>query len=288
MGCSTIRSFYSIINRRCKARPNTASFISIPSIICLVVSCNSSSQPIISMTPISAFVIVVSPLSSSPLQTPFVQLCHYKQLHTPPAYPMLLRHWPRANMRDAAELEKTVLSSVATLQEKLGTDQIHKYRTVLPDLFSEAKATVSSLEQSPGGFGSARLRHQLVGTWRLVLTDSTAVEKNAGSITGLGSLPSTRCKWVEVVLKSDGGARTVEGIEVLGGLIKGENTLVGKWKVGGKGGRMLEVTYASAILMGKTTVRADSKAVLETTYCSERLRVGRSGGGDVYVFVRQL
>lgn len=119
------------------------------------------------------------------------------------------------------------------------------------------------------------------------MTDSDAVEKNGGSITGLGNLPGARCTWVEVVLEADGKARTVEGIEVFGGVMQGKNELVGRWQVGGKGGRVLEVTYASAILMGKTKVRADSKAVLETTYCGDRLRVGRSGHGDVYVFVRK-
>lgn len=240
------------------------------------------------MTPTPAFMTVVSPLSISFSQTPSVQPRYHKRtFRTPTAHPTFLRQRPRASTRDKVGLEKSALSSIATLQEKLGADQVHKYRTVLPDLFSEAKAAVCNLERSSSGFGSTRIGKQLVGTWRLVLTDSIAVEKNAGSITGLGSLPGARCKWVDVVLKSDGGAQTVEGIEVLRGLIKGENTLVGKWKLGGKGGRMLEVTYANAILMGKTTVRADSKAVLETTYCSERMRVGRSGRGDVYVFVRQ-
>lgn len=216
-----------------------------------------------------------------------MQLCHHKQLRAPSTRHTLLRQDPRASTRDAVQLEESALSCINTLQEQVGADRIHKYRTARPDLFLNAKTVVSNLERSSGGFGSSRLRKQLLGKWRLVLTDSTAVEKNEGSITGLGSLPGARCKWVEVVLKSDGGAQTVEGIEVFGGLLKGENTLVGKWEVGGKGGRTLEVTYASAILMGRTTVRADSKAVLETTYCSERMRVGRSGKGDFYVFVRQ-
>lgn len=139
----------------------------------------------------------------------------------------------------------------------------------------------------PGfGVSAGRLKTLLPGKWTLVLTDSVAVEKNAGSITGLGSLPGARCKRVDVVLDSDGKARTVEAIKVFGGLMDGENALIGKWRLSGKSGRTLEVTYASALLMGKATVRADSKAVLETTYCSNRLRIGRSKGGEFYLFLR--
>lgn len=91
---------------------------------------------------------------------------------------------------------------------------------------------------------------------------------------------------VEVELSPNGKARTVETMKVFGGLLDGQNALIGNWRIVGKAGRTLEVTYASALLMGKATVRADSKAVLQTTYCSDRIRVGRSKGGEFYLFLR--
>lgn len=201
----------------------------------------------------------------------------------------LLQRTITSKVQTATELEEIFLDSLRELEQSAGDVSLHRYRKLQPDKFEKAAAAVRALEQSNGGFGASKgkLQTLLPGNWKLLLTDSVAVEKNAGSITGLGSLPGAKCKSVVVELNRDGKARTVEGIEVFLGLMKGENALIGKWRLAGKTGRTLEVTYASALLMGKTTVRADSKAVLETTYCSERLRVGKSEGGDFYVFVRE-
>ncbi|CAN8067218.1 unnamed protein product [Agarophyton chilense] len=155
-----------------------------------------------------------------------------------------------------------------------------------PDLFHDAEQLVSELEKTVGGFSvnNYKLKSLLPGKWRLILTNSKAVEKNAGSITGLGSLPGARCISVAVILNKDGSARTVEEIKVFGGLMNGENSLEGKWRITGKG--MLEVTYARAVLLGRTKLRADSKAVLRTSYCSRKIRLGRSASDEFYVFVR--
>ena len=116
------------------------------------------------------------------------------------------------------------------------------------------------------------------------MTDSEAVVKNAGSITGLGNLPFAQCLCVNVVLEKDGRAKTVEKVKVMGGVSEGENVLTGKWTVDRD---VLNVTYANAVLMGRMTLRADSKAVLKTTYCSDSIRVGRSQSGDVYAFIKE-
>lgn len=202
-------------------------------------------------------------------------------------YGVHIRRTISAGASASSLLESEVLTSLKPLQDSVGQSNVHKYKRSKPESFEAAKSVVSQLERSAGGFGASRLRKILVGTWRLIMTDSVAVEKNGGSITGLGSLPGARCTWVEVVLGSDGKAKTVEGIEVFGGMMSGENQLVGRWELGGKGGRTLEVTYAKAILMGRSTIRADSKAVLETTYCGEKIRVARNSTGEVYVFERK-
>lgn len=193
-----------------------------------------------------------------------------------------------ARANSSVEMEKQLLDSISALEDsqKKGEVQIHLLRRRNPHLFEVAAHQVSNLERTVGGFGSNnnKLTGLLQGKWKLVLTDSLAVEKNAGSITGLGSLPGAQCLGVSVVLSKDGSARTVETIKVFGGLINGDNTLQGTWRVTGKG--MLEVTYASAVLLGKKKIRADSKAVLRTTYCSQKMRLGRSGSGEFYVFVK--
>ncbi len=90
---------------------------------------------------------------------------------------------------------------------------------------------------------------------------------------------------MQVCLERNGRARTEESVSVLG-IMNGENSLLGKWRLTGKGGTTLEVTYAEAELMGRTKLRADSKAVLDTTYCGDRIRIGRSASGDIFVFER--
>lgn len=241
----------------------------------------------------ACFVPAYSPLPSSFRGNPAALPYRLTKCGRPTHIPICrTRMQPRqlvvARTQAATELEDELMECLRTLQESAGDAGVHRYRTLEPDRFVAAAAAVRALEQSTGGFGGGggKLRALLPGTWELVLTDSAAVEKNEGSITGLGSLPGAKCKRVKVELRQDGKARTVEGIEVFAGLMKGENALVGKWRVAGKGGRTLEVTYANALLMGKVTVRADSKAVLETTYCSERLRIGRSKGAEFYLFVR--
>lgn len=193
-----------------------------------------------------------------------------------------------ARANGSVEMENQLLYSISTLEDsqKKGKVQVHLLRRRNPDLFQQTAQQVLNLERTVGGFGSNnnKLTALLQGKWKLVLTDSLAVEKNAGSITGLGSLPGAQCLGVSVILNKDGSARTVEKIKVFGGLINGENTLQGTWRVTGKG--ILEVTYASAVLLGKSKIRADSKAVLRTTYCSQKLRLGRSGSGEFYVFAK--
>lgn len=198
----------------------------------------------------------------------------------------VLRSLPSAKAKDSSDLEDRLLSSISTLREGLPDASLHKYRAKRPEEFADAVAAATELERSGQGFGATvkRLSNLLQGTWRLILTDSKAVEKNAGSITGLGNLPGARCTNVEVRLERDGKASTVERVKVFGGLLDGENALEGKWRVDGS---TLEVTYAKAILMGKATVRADSKAVLRTTFCSRRTRIGRSASGELYVFQKQ-
>lgn len=196
-------------------------------------------------------------------------------------------HTPEARLSDAPPEESALLDSIKALQSSAKGRGIHTYAASDPRQFEKAVQDVAQLEINAAGFGApARLRALLPAVWQLVLTDSDAVRKNAGSVTGLGSLPGARCTRVDVVLAKDGRAKTVEKIEVFGGLMNGENALVGKWTLTGKAKSILEVTYASAVLMGKSTVRADSKAVLKITYCSRDVRIGRSESGDFYVFVR--
>lgn len=203
-----------------------------------------------------------------------------------------MRYSPSASTRgtssDASltELEDDLLKAVEALSVACGRKVETYVRNV--ELFARAEECASKLEKTRSGFGasSPRLITSMPGTWTLVLTNSKAVIKNAGSITGLGALPGAKCTKVQVVLEPNGKARTEETVAVLNGLISGENTLLGKWKLTGKSGRTLEVTYADAVLMGRTKLRADSKAVLETTYCGEKLRLGRNSKGDVFVFER--
>lgn len=185
---------------------------------------------------------------------------------------------------DASVLEEQVLKATNDLRQECKW-RVEKY-VAAKDLFQRAVGAAVALEGSRAGFSSSsRLQSLIPGKWTLLFTDSNAVIKNAGSITGLGSLPGAKCTRVDVILERGGRARTVESVTVFG-LLNGENTLIGKWKLAGKGENTLEVTYASAILMGRTTLRADSKAVLNTTYCGNRVRIGRSASGDLFVFER--
>lgn len=186
-------------------------------------------------------------------------------------------------------MESGVLNAAVALG-KACEYRVEKYQKE-EALFAEAERAAEELEKTSKGFGAsasagARLRQRLVGRWLLLYTDSQAVVKNGGSITGLGSLPGARCKRVEVHLEGNGKARTIESVTAFG-LVDGENALIGKWTLGGKAGCTLEVTYAEALLLGKATLRANSKAVLETTYVGDSIRVGRaSGSGDFFVFQR--
>lgn len=196
-----------------------------------------------------------------------------------------------AKVKGPTDVEDALLESINTLCKAQNTDEplLHLFRKKSPADYEKAVLQVSELEKSVGGFSGiagGKLKRFLPGNWELVLTNSQAVEKNAGSITGLGSLPGAKCLQVRVILQKDGKAKTVEKIKVFGGLMQGENSLEGKWRLSGKGD-VLEVTYAQAVLMGKNKIRADSKAVLTTTYCSQRMRVGRSSSGEFYLFVRE-
>ncbi len=185
---------------------------------------------------------------------------------------------------DVTTLEAAVIS--AGLQLARSCDfRIERYLSKT-EMFATARAAAEQLENTSRGFsGRSALRKPMIGKWNLLFTDSTAVIKNKGSITGLGSLPGAQCSRVQVILEAGGRAQTVESVTVFG-LLNSENSLIGKWKLTGKTGQRLEVTYAEAILMGKSKIRADSKAVLDTTYCGETVRIGRSPSGDLYVFER--
>lgn len=192
---------------------------------------------------------------------------------------------PVSRVKDPVALEEKLLSCIEALREK-GGYAVHQYRTKYPDEYEEAITAMEALEKTSTGFGAStrKLKTLLVGSWRLVLTNSAAVEKNSGSITGLGNLPLAKCLCVNVILAKDGSARTVEKVKVFGGIMDGENTLEGKWKVEKD---TLDVTYAQANLMNIMKLRADSKAVLRNSYCSANVRVGRSKGGDFYTFVKE-
>lgn len=192
---------------------------------------------------------------------------------------------PRRSNADAetATLEQGVLNAAGALRE------VCKYRVEQypsqTELFSKACAAAEALEKTTRGFGGSGLKAGLPGRWVLLYTNSSAVIKNGGSITGLGSLPGAKCTRVEVILESSGKARTVETVTAFG-LVDGENSLLGRWTLAGKRNTTLEVTYAEAQLLGKAKFRADSKAVLETTYVGDRVRVGRAPSGDLFVFER--
>lgn len=85
-------------------------------------------------------------------------------------------------------------------------------------------------------------------------------------------------------LGKDGQAQTTENVSLMFNLIRSRIVLLGKWSIEKRDA--LHVTYANAVMFDRWRLRADSKAVLKTTYCSKRVRIGRSANDDFYVFVR--
>lgn len=191
-----------------------------------------------------------------------------------------------ARAEDASNTEDEVLDVCKDLEQQCKS-QLHLFQRDAPELFEDAQRLASELETSSrSGFDvSKRFKDGMVGNWRLALTDSKAIVKNAGSIIGLPS-PGSRCVSIDIILDRNGKATTRETFETLFGGLKWTNALHGTWELTGKRSRTLEVTYAEAALFGNMRLRADSKAVLETTYCGRKVRIGRSASGDVYIFAR--
>jgi hypothetical protein len=182
--------------------------------------------------------------------------------------------------------EDTLLALCSELSSRCG-GEITRYEDLEPDLVSTIVASVSGLESMVvAGFGATNtLRKAIVGGWELVFTNSSAIARNNGSIIGL-PFPGSRCERIDVVLASNGNARTIERISTLNGILQWTNSLVGKWSLTGPTGWRLEVTYAEAILFGRMKLRSDSKAVLETSYVGSALRVGRNSSGTIFIFKR--
>lgn len=200
------------------------------------------------------------------------------------------RGMPVCRASDAETAERALRSRIEAHASSLGGPSSASAAPHVVERDTSAHAEISecvlAVEQKAGFGGPPRnMRRILPGAWRLVATDSAAVARNAGSLTGLSKLPGTRCTRVDVVLQQDGTARTVESVTALA-VWRTSNSLIGKWSLSGNPPNVLEVTYAHAQLLGNLKLRADSKAVLRTTYCSQSLRIGRSRSGDFYVFLR--
>jgi hypothetical protein len=185
--------------------------------------------------------------------------------------------------------ERAVLSLCEQLSAACG-GRVDRYQACEPALFAEVLREVAALEAAASfgtgaGFKAASLERAMVGRWLLLLTDSAVVVKNGGGLIGL-PIPGAHCTGVEVLLDARGAAATVESLRL--GFINASSSLLGKWSLVGKAGRLLEVTYAEAVVLGGPKLRADTKAVLDTTFLGDRLRVGRSQRGDVYLFRRVL
>lgn len=166
--------------------------------------------------------------------------------------------------------------------------RLDMYSAQDPGLTAKLLEEIQHLEKAvsarPGaGFGANSIRSSVAGRWRLVFTDSRVVIKNKGGITGL-PVPGAHCTQVQVSLEPSGRAQTAEFLKL--GFLTPVNYLLGSWSLSGKSGRILEVTYAEAVVCGGPKLRADSKAVLETTFVGSHIRVGRSKSGDVYLFQR--
>lgn len=192
----------------------------------------------------------------------------------------------RANSE--VSVEEALVSAIKTHESKITSSTGGPPHVVSRTgaTYEDIAARVGTLEQTAGFGPSRNLRRVLSGTWRLVATDSTAVARNAGSLTGVSKLPGTRCTQVQVILQPEGAAQTVESITT-GVFLRTVNSLIGKWSLTGNPPIFLEVTYAQVRLFNRINLRADSKAVLRTTYCSQTVRIGRSRSGDFYVFIRQ-
>lgn len=188
---------------------------------------------------------------------------------------------PRASAKTSPATEDALLEACNALNTA-HAGRLDRYALSAP-LFTTTLASLTALEGTSSGRGTgfrrASLASALVGTWVLVLTDAAAVIRNRGGLTGL-PVPG-HCAEVRVVLGPRGKAVTQECLRV--GFVTLRNRLEGTWAVGGKKGTMLEVTYEDAVLAG-VRLKAESKAVLETTFVGEKVRVGRSGGGEFYVF----
>lgn len=142
---------------------------------------------------------------------------------------------------------------------------------------------VTKLENQ-NGFSRAPPLELISGKWQLSATDSKAVYKNKGSVTGF---PGVSCNRVVVDLQKTGRrARTIEDVSAFWGLWGFRNVLEGGWSVDDRGS--LSVTYAKLKVFGEDglEIRSDSKAVLKTSYCSDLIRIGRSGMGEFYVFMK--
>lgn len=154
---------------------------------------------------------------------------------------------------------------------------------------SDLTPLISKLERAAAGFDTGnRLRSRLPGTWRLAATDASAVAANGGSVTGFASFPGASCSAVDVVLRSDGAAATVEALKIFS-FFKTQCTLNGSWSVAVDGSdAVLQVTYEDANLFGFLNLKAKSKSALLTTFCGNNIRIGRSRSNHFYVFTRLI
>lgn len=152
---------------------------------------------------------------------------------------------------------------------------------------SKIATLVAKLERIAAGFDTAnRIRTRLTGIWRLSATDAPAVAANRGSITGFARFPGTSCFAVDVVLRPDGAAATVEALKVFPNR-KTQCTLDGSWSVLVDGSDVvLQVTYEEARLFGFVSLKAKSKATVLTTFCGSSIRIGRTRSGHFYVYTR--
>lgn len=212
---------------------------------------------------------------SAPLRTKrhVPRYCQHPQrrphVSTPPQRATPIATAQPLESKPASESESELLSALNSLPSHVTEDGM------IAD-------QVRALENA-GGFSRIPPRKLYVAAWRLAATDATAVRRNGGGVTGI---PGFRCARLSVELARTGRARTVEHMSAIWGLLNAVNVLEGSWKVDDRG--VLNVTYASLVLLGGLfNLRADSKAVLQTTYCSPALRIGRSGKGEFYVFVNE-
>lgn len=194
---------------------------------------------------------------------------------------------PAEKETDVDAAEDRVLAVVSKLSDAC-EGRLDQYEVREPALFADALEAVDDLELTAkfgrkGGFQVSSFQKAVTGAWTLLLTSSAVVVRNKGGLTGL-PIPGAYCTKVEVTLQANGRAETKEILSW--GFLRTSNSLLGKWTMTGKGDRILEVTYAEAIILGVSKMRADSKALLETTFVGKNVRLGRSKTGDVYLFKR--